>query len=330
MRLLRNTPPFRGPDGKVIPGSIAEVHYLHLGGIDQWVMIRGQSLANPLLVLLHGGPGFSDTFFFRRFNAPLERAFTVVYWDQRGSGKSYDSRIPRSSMTVEQFIADLAQLVEAVCKGVGQPKVVLFGHSWGTALGMLYAARFPERVAAYVGSGQMGDSLAGESISYAYALAEAQRLDNRKALEELRAIGPPPHTASQLWTERMWLNRLGGQLSARNLLSLGRVALGTPESSLFEIPGTMAGFRFSLDAMWAEVSQINLIEMVPALSMPVFFFLGRHDHWVPPEASVAYFEALTAPSKTLVWFEESGHEPFADEPAKFNALMVDLVRPVAV
>jgi pimeloyl-ACP methyl ester carboxylesterase len=85
----------------------------------------------------------------------------------------------------------------------------------------------------------------------------------------------------------------------------------------------LRGFRPSLDAMWTEVSRLNLVKLVP-----VFFFLGRHDHWVAPEISVAYFDALTAPSKALVWFEESGHEPFVDEPAKFNASMAELVRPV--
>ena len=82
-----------------------------------------------------------------------------------------------------------------------------------------------------------------------------------------------------------------------------------------------------MNAMSAEVSRLNLIELVPALQMPVFFFLGRKDHWVPPETSVAYFDALTAPSKKLVWFEQSGHEPFADEPDKFNAAMAEWVLP---
>jgi pimeloyl-ACP methyl ester carboxylesterase len=90
----------------------------------------------------------------------------------------------------------------------------------------------------------------------------------------------------------------------------------------------MRGFRFSLDAMWTEVSRLNLIELVPALQMPVFFFLGRKDHWVPAEVSVAYLDALTAPSKKLVLFEQSGHEPFVDEPGKFNGAMAELVRPV--
>jgi pimeloyl-ACP methyl ester carboxylesterase len=92
----------------------------------------------------------------------------------------------------------------------------------------------------------------------------------------------------------------------------------------------MRGFRFSIDAMWGEVSRLNLLELVPALQMPVFFFLGRNDHWVPPQASVAYFDVLAAPSKKLVWFEQSGHEPFVDEPAKFNSAMVEFVRPVVL
>lgn len=325
------TPPFRGPEGEILPGSIAEIRFLRLGGLEQWVMIRGESLANPPpLILLHGGPGFGETRLFRHFNAPLEKSFTVVCWDQRGTGKSFDRHIPRSSMTVEQFIADLDELVEAVCKRVEKNKVAIFGHSWGSALGVLYAARFPEKVAAYVGSGQVGDWAAGESASYAFGITEAQRLNNRKALKELRAIGPPPHTVSRLWTERTWLQRFEGQMKAGVLWNMGRIVLGRPESSIFDLPNIWRGFRFSLDAMWAEVSALDLTKLVPALEMPVFFFLGRRDHWVPPETSVAYFDALSAPSKKLVWFEKSGHEPFVDEAARFNAAMAELVRPVAM
>ena len=75
-------------------------------------------------------------------------------------------------------------------------KVVIFGH-WGSALGTLYAARFPDKVAAYVGSGQCGDAAAGEAASYAYGLAEAERHGNRRALNKLRAIGPRPTPPSR-------------------------------------------------------------------------------------------------------------------------------------
>src|SRR5215470_12026261 len=127
MKHLDKTPPFRGPRGEPVPRSLAEVEYLRLGGLDQWVMIRGESLSNPPLILLHGGPGFTETSFFRHFNAPLEKSFTVVYWDQRGAGKSFDRETPRSSMTVDRFVADLDELVDAVRKRLGKNKVVIFG-----------------------------------------------------------------------------------------------------------------------------------------------------------------------------------------------------------
>jgi cephalosporin-C deacetylase-like acetyl esterase len=105
------------------------------------------------------------------------------------------------------------------------------------------------------------------------------------------------------------------------------MVIDVPETSIFELPQMMRAFRWTLDLMWRDVSKLNLLELAPVLQVPVFFLLGRRDHWVPPEVSVAYFDALTAPSKRLVWFEESGHEPFVDEAAQFNRVMVDLVRP---
>ena len=328
MKRAGRTPPFRTAAGGIVPGAVAEVGYCRLGGIDQWVMVRGQSLASPPLIHLHGGPGFSETRFFRHFNADLEKQFTVVYWDQRGAGKSFDRTIPKSSMTVEQFIADLGELVDTVCARVGQEQVVLHGHSWGSALGVLYASRHPERVAAYVGTGQIGDWPTAESVSYAFALAEASRCNSSKALKALRAIGPPPYPASSVFTERTWLQRLDGQLSPKALWKLRRIVLGGAESSILDLLNQSRGFRFTMNAMWDEVSSLNLLIAAPALQMPVFFLLGRRDHWVPSETSVAYFDVLTAPSKELLWFDQSGHEPFVDEPAKFNHAVIDMVRPL--
>jgi pimeloyl-ACP methyl ester carboxylesterase len=328
MKHLGKTRPFRTSRGDVVGGSIAEVAYLRLGGVDQWVMIRGESVDNPPLIFLHGGPGWSETAFLRTFNASLEKAFTVVYWDQRGAGRSFDRHIAASSMTLEQFLSDLDELVDAVRRRLGKQKVVIFGHSWGSLLGPLYAALFPEKVAVYVGGAQIGDWPAAESGTYAYALAEAQRAGNAKALKKLREIGPPPYSAASVFTERTWVLRLDGRMGPRDMWSTGRALLAGPESSLLDLPGALRGFRFTMDVMWREVSRLNLIQLVPELKMPVFFLLWRKDHWVPPETSMAYFDALTAPAKQVVWFEESAHEMFVDEPAKFNDVMTKLVRPV--
>jgi pimeloyl-ACP methyl ester carboxylesterase len=319
MKHLGRTRPFRGPDGNVLPNSVAEVTYLRLGGIDQWVMMRGENVDNPLLIVLHGGPGMSEMGFFRHCNAPLERHFTVVHWDQRGTGKSFNRDIPRSSMTLDQFVADLDELVDIVRRRFGKTKVAILGHSWGSFLGPIYAARFPEKVSIYVGAAQIGDWAAAESLSYSFGLAEAERRRDEKALKQLRAIGPPPYPAKSVFVERTVLNQLDVQMRPGILWQTGRALFRRPESSIFDLPNLVRGFRFSLDAMWADVSKLNLLKLVPALKMPVVILVGRRDHWVPPETSVAFFDALDAPSKKLVWFEHSGHEMFVDEPEKFNA-----------
>ena len=323
------TLPFREPSGEPLRDSVAEIGYRKLGGVDQWVMIRGARVANPPLIMLHGGPGLSETALFRHYNAALEQDFTVVYWDQRGAGKSFSRAIAPATMTMEQFIADLDELVNALRVKFGRRKVVLFGHSWGSALGVLYASRHPDKVAAYVGCAQIGDWPAAEAASYALALAQAERMGNEKVLAKLRGIGPPPYPAKAVFTERTCLSRLEGQMTLRTLLEMGRIACEGPERSALDLPNLVRGFLWSMNAMWPEVSQLNLLQLAPVLQMPVFFFLGRRDHWVPAETSIAYFDALTAPAKRLLWFEKSGHEAFVDEAEKFNRAMIELVRPVA-
>jgi pimeloyl-ACP methyl ester carboxylesterase len=216
-----------------------------------------------------------------------------------------------------------------VCERLGKSKVTIFGHSWGSALGALYCARYPRKVAAYVGSGQLGDWPASEALSYAYALETAQRKRDQRALKALSAIGPPPYGAKAVFTQRTWLQILDGQLGPKSLWNMGRAVVGAPESSLLEVPAGLRAFRETFERMWPEVSKLNLLELAPELTVPVFFFLGRDDHFVPAAASVAYFDRMIAPAKQLVWFETSGHEPFVDEPSRFNAAMVELVRPLA-
>lgn len=293
-------------------------------------MMRGENVANPLLILLHGGPGFPEMRLSRYFNAPLEKHFTVVYWEQRGTNKSFNGKIPRSFMTVEQFIADLDELVDTVRERFGKEKVAVYGHSWGSALGVLYAARFPHKVAVYAGAGQIGDWPSSEVLCYEFTLMEAERRGNRKAIRELSAVGPPPHTARQIMVQRKWLTRFVGMVRGMSMWRFSRIIVSGPESSLLDLPNILRGTLFSTRAMWDEISALNLTKGVPALAIPVFFFIGRHDRVIAPATSAAYFDMLRAPSKKLVWFEDSAHEPAFEEPSKFNETMTELVRPLAV
>ena len=326
-----HTPAFRSKNGDVLEGSVAQAGLWRIGGIDQWVMVRGQSLDNPVLINLHGGPGSPETAFYRAFNSDLEAAYTVVYWDQRGAGRTFDPSTPPETMTIDRFVLDLNELVDRVLATFGKRQVALLGHSWGSALGVLYAARYPEKVSVYVGVGQVADMAASEAASYDFVLAEARARGNARAITQLQKIGPPPHTITQLLTQRRWLTAMGGSMG-RNL-SMGRLiwrGLRTPEASLWDLVRLGRGAVFTLGHLWPQLVAGRLRDEVPRLAMPVFFLLGRLDMQVAAPVSAAYFEALEAPQKALIWFEESGHMVPFEEPDRFNRVMIETVRPFTV
>ena len=161
------TPQFTDAQGAPLAGSVAEMRWLNLGGVDQSVVIRGRRKSAPILVWIHGGPGFPETGMFRRHNASLEDHFVVVYWTQRGAGRSYSPSIQASSMTLQRFVADLDELIGYVHSRFGRRPVVLVGHSWGTSIGVAYAQRHPKKVAAYVGVGQVVNTQEGDQGAYA-------------------------------------------------------------------------------------------------------------------------------------------------------------------
>ena len=324
------TAPIRNAAGGVLAGSVAEAGFWRIGDIDQWVMVRGRSTDNPLLVILHGGPGASETALFRAFNASLEASYTVVYWDQRGAGRSYNRSIPPASMTIDRFVADLDELVETLLARFGKRRLVLLGHSWGSLVGVLYAARHPAKVAAYVGVGQVADMAASEALSYAFALERARERGHRKAIRKLLAIGPPPHAMKALGTQRRWLMAMGGAFGPN--LSLAKViwrGLTSPEASVLDLIRLVRGSGFSTRLLFRELLDANLRRDVRRLEAPVFFMLGRLDMQVVASVSADYFEVLEAPHKELIWFEASGHMAPFEEPELFNRLMLETVRPFA-
>jgi pimeloyl-ACP methyl ester carboxylesterase len=325
------TPPFKDAAGRIVPGSVAEAGFWNIGGVDQWVVVRGLSVANPILIILHGGPGSPETVFFRGSNAAVEDAYTVVYWDQRGAGRSFSKAIAPESMTIEQFIADLDELTDRLRARFGKAKVAILGHSWGSALGVLYAQRHPDKVSVYVGVGQVADMAASEEASYAFALARAHERGHRRAIAQLEAIGPPPHTLKQVGTQRRWLIAMGGALGPN--LSLTKMiwrGVTGPESSLLDLVRLVRGSNFSTKALWTQLMDVNLSRDVLRFEMPVFFVLGRLDMQVAAPVSAAYFDLIEAPVKALVWFENSGHMAPFEEPALFNRLMIDKVRAYAL
>ena len=312
------------------PESVATMETAVVGGVPQRFWFRGSSRDNPALVLLHGGPGGSLGALFRRYNAELERHFLVVTWEQRGAGRSYQRGISSASMTVAQFVHDLGEVVELVKTRFHQSKVIFLAHSWGTILGTLYAHRHPENVAAYVGVGQIADMPKGEQLSYDFALSEAVRSGNRKAIAALGRIGPPPHTLSAMLTERRWVSHFGGNIyTTPTATELVLEALQADEFNLLDLIKLFQGSQFSTKYLWPEMSRINFTETNLSFEVPVLFLLGRHDRVVPCALAAAYLGQISAPYKKIVWFEHSAHNPNYEEPEKFNRVVLEELLSVA-
>lgn len=327
------TPAFKDMQGKKLPDSIAEMRMVTIGGTQQSILIRGENKNNPVLLLIHGGPGMSETGLFRYYNHPLEKHFVVVYWDQRACGKSYDKRTANDHLSINMFVDDICELSQYLKKELYKEKIFLLAHSWGTLIGILAVYHHPELFYAYVGTGQCADMPGGELKSYQYALQTAIENKNKKAIGELTKIGEPNNGVYKSGmigtkTERKWLTYLGGSVYGSK--SWGKYAKRiflAKEYNLYDVISVFQSMniparnRMSQD----EFLRINLFKEVKELEVPIYFFLGRHDYQIPSCVAEEYFHYLKAPQKTLEWFENSSHTPCFEEYEKFNKLMVEKV-----
>lgn len=309
------TPPIRGADGAVVPESVSLLQQVELGGVEQWVLIRGHGPEKPVLLFLHGGPGMPMMYLAHAFQRPLEEEFLVVQWDRRGAGKSYSQTRPPDDMRISQLLSDTHQLIDVLKRRYKQEKIFLAGHSFGSYLGMLYAARYPEDLHAFIGIGQVVDREAARTIQEAFIRRKARELGRPEAIAELDSGGDAAFEA--------WLFEFGAELHGATswwpLLWTGFLA---PEYGLTDVMNVPKGSSFSSQHMQYDDLQTSLLDGVREVDVPVYFFTGRHDVTTPYELAEAYHQVIQAPDKGLVWFENSAHFPFFEEPDLFAAQMV--------
>lgn len=318
------TSPFVDKSGNIIKNSVAEQLYLTLGGIKQWVLLRGRNVNNPILIFLHGGPGVSLQTLFRYFHHDLENHFIVVGWDQRGAGKSYDKSIPKESFKVENFVEDLHELIQYLKKRFKQDKVYILGESWGSLLGTTYAQKYPEDIIAYIGTGQISNTQESEKLGYEFMLAEAKKQNNQKALKQLSKITQPPFSKLEdIKILRKWLMKFGGCLyKQKSYFPWFLKMLKVNEYSWTDLIKFFFGHSMSLKSLHEELFNTNFFISVPELKVPVYFLLGKYDQQVSSKLAKKYFEFLKTPKKELLWFEKSGHNPMFEEPEYFqNAIL---------
>lgn len=315
------------------PTGIDTLEKVRLGGVDQWILLRGWNRDNPVLLLMHGGPGF-PCMPFAHVAGDLEKRFVVVHWDQRGAGKSYSPSIPDSSMNMKQFTEDTLELTDLLRGRFKQPRIFLGAHSWGSMIGALAVAQAPDRFSAYFAISQAANAPESERLMYRWALEKAAEAGNEKALSELKKLGPPPYERfGDYNTMTDWIARFSS--AEHRPITRWRfvhLALESPFYSWADLVRIPLGAKFSFSRLWREAFYgTDLLKQAPRLDVPVFFFLGRHDHTATASPAMVerYFNALDAPrGKRLVWFEHSGHWPQLEEPERFQTELIQAAKDV--
>jgi pimeloyl-ACP methyl ester carboxylesterase len=323
----------RNAEGPIdTPNGIAERGFVKIGGIDQWITIRGEDRRNPAILVVHGGPGDAQSqlaYLYRHW----QRAFTVVQWDQRGAGRTY-GRYGNATpdMTLDRMIEDGAEVAAYARKRLGQNKLILLGHSWGSALGVQIIKRHPELFCAYVGTGQVVRVADLTRWQYAYTLARLRAEGEEPAIAELRNLGPPPYkTDEQEEVMRKWLNRYLADDDKNYLLASIDVMLRNSKYSLKDFRDLQAGhLSFSLPRMYPAYTAVDLNSLGIEMPIPFFIIDGREDKLAPPGLASKYFQAIQAPQKAMYLVNHAGHFAAMSNLDDFLKVLVDHVRPVVL
>ncbi|WP_413303171.1 alpha/beta hydrolase [Bacillus sp. 1P10SD] len=330
MNIFVKERPILDQKGNVKEGSITVLEKVLLGGVEQHVLIRGENVDNPVLLMIHGGPGQSEIYLSHLLNGPLEKHFTIVNWDQRGAAKSFSKAVKADSMNLEQFLLDAEELLQFLQKRLNkrEEKFYLHGHSFGTILGMLMVDRYPQYFHSYVGVAQATGLLEDLLVSYDYVMKKAEELGNQKALEDLKSIGRPPFNqfSKGLWKYSVWLEKFGGKTHSKPGRKIFKYIFSAPEYSLVDKINFFKGALFSVKHMHQELLQTDLRELVKKVGIPVYFFLGRYDYSLPSELAEQYMLNLEAPKKEIVWFEQSGHMPQYEETEKYQEQLLRVLK----
>ena len=320
----------------VAPNGIQESYKTKIGGLDQWLNIRGQDKSNPIILFVPGGPASPLIPTLWQFQRPIEEYFTVVNYDQRGAGKSYveaHSEAIGETLHIPRYIDDAIEVAEFVRKRYRKNKLILMGHSWGTVIGMGAALKRPDLFYAYVGIGQVINTRDNERISFEYGMQTAKARGNTAAVKEMESIAPYPGD-QPITRERIIIARKGAQfyggLTAFREEStyFYNASLLSPEYSAADVCAVDQGNVFTLGRVLPEFIEVDY-KGVRSFPIPVVMFMGRHDYTTPSQPTADWLARVNAPGKQGVWFERSSHMIPWEEPGKMLMSLVQSVRPLA-
>ncbi len=315
-----------------VPNGIDQSGFVAIGRLEQWVSIRGEDLANPVIVVAHGGPGSSLTPFIPIVSRAWERCFTVVHWDQRGAGRTY-SRAPKGQREISaaRIAEDGLEVTAHALQRTGHAKAIVLGASWGSIVAVTMARRRPELFHALVGTGQVVDGTRNEAVAYEALLARVRAAADTRSEAALAALGPPPWTLKQTMIERRILIDRYPPPSERGMQTRVLVALLTaPGLSFRQIVDWFGAADFTMTSMKDALFRYSDGPPYAPLAVPFVIIQGADDIQTPTSLAAEYLEAIEAPAKRFVSLPGGGHMASVAMPDAFLQALLANVRPLAL
>ena len=320
--------PFLDSRGNPLAGSISEKIFVDINGTKQGMFIKGKRRNAPVLLYLHGG--MPDYFLTDKYPTGLDELFTVVWWEQRGSGISYDSGLDRSAMTVDTMMNDVITVADYLRQRFRQDRIYLMGHSGGTFLGIKVAATHPELFRAYIGVSQISRQKVSEKLAYDYMVRRFAAEGNADMVGKLREspvtlTGQIPDSYLKIRDEAMHELGIGTMRNMRNVFTgLFIPSLLFDEYSLGEKYRLWAGKSHAgVSVIWNDIISTDLSEEITSLDIPVYFLHGRYDYTCSFALAEEFFRKIEAPVKGFYVFEKSAHCPLFEEPLKTVGIIRD-------
>jgi pimeloyl-ACP methyl ester carboxylesterase len=319
--------PIVDSSGQPIPGSISEKIWVEINGVNQGMIIQSKDPSNPVLLVMHGGPGLPEYFLTEKYPTGMENDFTVVWWDQRGAGLSYSPIIQPETMTVEQYIADTIAVTQYLRQRFHREKIVLMAHSGGSFFGIQAVKQAPELYDAYIGVGQIVHQVESEQLAYEYMLQVYQAQGDTKMVNKLKSAPPTlsmplPIAYDMLRDDAMHGIGVGTTRDMKTIESgVFFPSWFTPQYTFVEKINFWRGKVFCARHLRNTVFSTDLREIVTKLDVPVYLISGKYDYTVNHQLSKTYFVDLEAPVKGFYTFENSAHSPFFEEPEKMRKIL---------
>ena len=292
------------------PRCIVEEHFARIGGIEQWMGIRGEDRENPVLLVIHGGPGSSYSIFTPHLRS-WEKHFTIVQWDQRGACRTWARSRPRSSdeMSMDLFTRDGIEVAEFLCSHLGKSRLFLLASSFGSTFGLQIARRRPDLFYAYIGVDQNVGMVRGRQENHREVLERLRHSGLGRGVNALQRIGadPTPWTRADFDSVARWTMKSDPRGFRRTMKLLKDAVWFAPGWKLTDIRAFVRGMHFSLQHLLPEIARFDAWQQGVRFELPFFIFQGENDVLTTPSLAQAYFNDVVAPIKRMILITDAGH-----------------------